>query len=108
MVRFIADSAFENDFTSVHSSFRTYIYQQVRSPHYFFIVLHHDHCIANIPEFFEHINQPFCVSRMQSYAWLIEDIEGTNERTSQGRNEIDSLALASRQGVRVPVQGKIR
>ena len=41
----------------------------------FFVMFHHHHGVSQSLQFAEHMNETVGVTRVETYAWLIEDIE---------------------------------
>ena len=99
--------AIEDDLAAEAPGIGADIYQVIGSSHDLLIVLHHDHGIAQRLEFFEHVDETICISGVQTYGGLIEDIEGAYERASKGGTEVDALAFTARKRVRETVEREV-
>ena len=89
------------------SSIWSYVYQMIRSSHDFLVMFHHYHRITQRLEVFQYVYQPVCISRMQAYRRLVEDIQRTYKTASQRGTQIDTLALAATERIRKAVESQI-
>lgn len=72
--------ALEDDFATQSAGIRTDIDEVVGSAHDFLVVFDDDNGIAEVAQFFQHLDEPVGVARMESDAGLVEDIERAHER----------------------------
>ena len=61
----------KNYFAAVYACFRADVYQIIGIFNHFFLVFHHDDCVAEVPQAFQHFNQPTRIARMQADAGLV-------------------------------------
>ena len=101
------EPAFEDYLSSVHSGFRTDIYEQIRRPHDLFVMFYHNHGIPYVPELSQHRYKPVRVARVQAYARFVQYIHRPDQGTAQSRHQVYPLAFAAGQCVRSPVQCKV-
>ena len=101
------DASLKYYFASVDSCFRSYIYQEVGSPHDLFVMFYDNDRVSYVPETPQHRYKSLSITRMQTDTRLIKNVKRAYKRTSQSRHKIDSLALSSRQCIRCSVQSQI-
>ena len=75
----IRSDPFEHDLSSQTTCIRPDVDQVVCSAHKFFIVLDDDDSVTQRLELFQHVDEPFSIATVQSDAWFVEDIEGTDQ-----------------------------
>ena len=73
----------EHDFTTQSSCIRTDIYQVVCRTHNLLVVLYDYHRITQTLKLFQHPNQSFRITGMESDTRLVENVERTYERATQ-------------------------
>ena len=97
----------EDHLSPFDTCLRPDIHKHVCCPHYLFVMFHDNHSIADVSQTFEDIYQAGRVTRVQSYARLVENIQRPDKRASEGCHEIYPLALTSGQGIGCPVKGQV-
>jgi hypothetical protein len=98
-VGYLVGRTIEDDFTSKTTCIRAYIDDVISSTHDVFVVLYYNYCVSKRLQFLENMDEAFCVSGMEAYAWFIEYVERAYETASETCCEVYSLALATREGV---------
>ena len=99
--------ALRHDLTAVHACARTQIDHVVRLPDRLFVMLHHDHRVAEIAQIDQRVEQTLIVALMQADRGLIEDVHDADQTGADLAREADALRLAARQGVGAAVEGEI-
>jgi hypothetical protein len=95
MPREIRDAAIEDDFSPEATGIRTYIDEVIGSAHDLLVVLHHDDGVAYSLQFLEHMDETVGISRVETDAGFIEDIQRAHETASETRREVDALTLTT-------------
>ena len=83
------------DLTAMHACARAYIHDIIRAAHGIFIVLYHDHRIAEVAEIFQGGNKLVVIALMQADGRLVQHIEHAGKRTADLSGQADALALAA-------------
>ena len=78
---------------------RSDVDDEVRRPHGFFVMLDHDHRVADVAQRQQRVDQLPIVALMEPDRGLIKDVQDAHEFRSDLRGEPDSLCLAARQRV---------
>ena len=73
----------------------------------FFVVLDHDHRVAEIAQPHQRREQPRVVALVQPDARLVEDVEHAHEARPDLRGETNALRLAARQRFRAAIQRQV-
>ena len=89
------DFTLEHDFAAKASRVGSHVNEIVRSAHDFFVVLHDNDGVAEVAEFFQNSDETLRVSRMQSDAGFVENVERADQRGSEGSGKVDALALTA-------------
>ncbi len=89
----IAGITVEDNLPSQTTCIRADVYQMIGSPHDLLVVLDHHHRIAKSLQLFQHVDETVSITRVESDAGLIEDIQGPHERASETGTEVDALAF---------------
>ena len=100
--------ALEDYPASVNSGVRPHVNQHVRRADDLLVVLHNDKGVADVAQFAQDTYKPLCVTRMKSDTWFVQNVHGSDQRASQSRHQIDSLAFSSGKGVAGAAQSQIR
>ena len=79
----------------MHACTRAYIHDIIRAAHGIFIVLYHDHRIAEVAEIFQGGNELVVIALMQADRRLVQHIEHAGKRTADLSGQADALALAA-------------
>ena len=77
---------------------RAYIHQEICRPHGVLVMLHHDQCVAQVPQPCQSLQQLVVVPLMQADAGLVQNIQHTHERRADLRCQTDALGLAAGKG----------
>ena len=64
----------ENDFATMDSCLWSYVYKDIRRPHYLFVMFNHHNGIANVPQPLKNRDKSLCVTRVQTDTRLIKYI----------------------------------
>ena len=62
-----------------------------------FVVFHHDHRIALIPQVLERRQQAVVIALVQADGWLVEHIENAGEARADLAGQADALTFATRE-----------
>ncbi len=73
----------------------------------FSVVLHHQHGIAQVPQFLKRVQQADIVSLVQADGRFVQDIDHSHQAGADLGGQTDALALASGKAGRRPVQGQV-
>src|SRR5256712_5962873 len=93
--------------TTKFSSARTKIDDIVSGADRFFVVLDHQHGVAEVAQPPERVEQPAVVALMQADRGLVQDIEDADQARSDLRGETYALSFSARQRAGGPVQGQV-
>ena len=107
MARDCLDRSLDNDPAPVPSGPRSQVDDVIGGANRLLIVLHHEHCIAQIAQTSESVQEAGVVPRMQSHGRLIQDIEDTHQSAADLSRQPNPLRLAGRERRRRPTQGEI-
>ncbi len=89
---------------AVPSRARTEIDHVVRAPDRLFIVLDHQHGVAQVAQILQRIQQPVVVAMVQSDRRLIEHIEHAAQLRANLRRQPNALPFAARQSRRRAIE----
>ena len=103
----ILHTPLRHHFTAVYTGSRADIHHIVCCAHGFFIVFHHDQCVAQIAQLLERTEKLGIVPLVQADARLIQDIQHAHEAGADLSGQADTLALAAGEGRRRSGQGQI-
>ncbi len=70
--------AAEDHFATVGACFRPHVDDVVRGAHHLFVVLHHDHGVAEVAQLLQHVDQPVRVARMQADTGFVQDVHAAH------------------------------
>ena len=76
---FLRQFSLEDNFSPVDSSFRSYVNQKIRLPHYFLIVFDYYDGIAKVAEPLDYRDKPVGIAWVQPYARFIKDIHRSHQ-----------------------------
>ena len=88
--------ALGDDRAAVHAGARPQIDHMVGLANRIFVVLHHDHRVAEIAQVRERIEQALVVALMQADRWLIENVHDADQPGADLAREPDALGFAAR------------
>ena len=91
--------ATEDNLTSGAARQRSHVDQQVGGLDYLLVMLDHHHGVADVSQSLQDIYQSGCVTGVQAYARLVEDVHRADQGTAQGLHQIYSLAFSAGKGV---------
>ena len=89
------------------SGIGTDVDEVVGGTHDFLVVLHYHHCIAQLLQLSEHLDEAVGVTAVETDARLVEDIDAAHERRTETGGQVDALALTSRKGIGEAVEGEV-
>ena len=90
------DRSHFHDFAAANTGAGAKIDDVVASPNRLLIVFDHDDGIANVAQLFQRPQQPLVVAWMQANRRFIEDVQDTDQATTNLAGQPNSLRLASR------------
>ncbi len=90
----------------MHACARAHVDQQVGGAHHVFVVLHHDHAVANVAQVLQRGNQVVVVALVQADAGLVQHVHHARQAAADLAGQADALRLAARQRVGAAVQAK--
>ena len=99
--------AFGNNLSAMNTRTRPNIHDIIGLQNRVFVMLHHDHGIADVAQAFEGFEQAFIVALMQADGRLIQYIEHARQARPDLRSKTDPLAFSARQRGRAPRQCQI-
>ena len=70
-------------------------------------MLHDNHCVAEIHELAQHLDEAVCVAAVEAYAGFIEDVKAAYEGTTQGCSQVDALTLTTAEAVATTSQRQV-
>ena len=99
--------ALKHHLASFAPRFRTDVHNVVGAEHHVLVVFHHDDGVAHVAQALQRVYQTLVVALMQTYAWLVEDVENVDELRAYLRGEPYALALSSGERRRLAVERQI-
>ena len=81
--------------SAVPAGARTKVNHIIRPADGFFVVLHHQHGVAQVAQFFKRLQQPAVIAMVQSNGRLVQNIEDAAQFGSNLRSQTDALSLAA-------------
>ena len=91
----------------MHACTRTDVDQEVRCAYGFFIVLHHEHGIAEIPQVGQRAQEALVVALMQADGRFVEDVHHTHQAGTNLARQANTLRLTARQCFRAAVEREV-
>ena len=73
----------EDYLTTMRTRHRTHVDDVVGGFHHLFIVFYHDHRVAQVAQFLQHLDQPKRVARMQTDTRLVQDVHATHQAATK-------------------------
>ncbi|MNN82605.1 hypothetical protein D3C81_1995550 [compost metagenome] len=95
---------FSDDMPAVHASTRPDIHYIVRQADRVFVVLDHNHRVADVAQVLEGAEQPVVIALVQANRRFVEDVQHADQTGANLAGQADSLCLAARQSVRAAIQ----
>ena len=96
-----------DDLTAVHAGARSDVDDVVGATNGFFVVLDHDHRVAEVAQVHERTQQPCVVALMQADRRLVEDVHHADETCADLACEPDALRFTAGQRVGAAIQGQV-
>ena len=107
MCHHLGRRAFSNDMATMHARAGADIYHVVRQADSVFIMLDHDHGIADIAQVFQRAQQAVVIPLVQANRGFVEDIQHAHEAGADLAGQANALCLTARQGIGTAVQRQI-
>ncbi len=107
MLKHFIERSLSYHMTAVNTWSGSHLDDMVGSTDGIFVVLHHDHAIADIAQLLEGGDHFDVIARMQANARLIQHVEHTHQPRTDLRGEAKSLVFAPRKGGRPAVQVQV-
>ena len=89
------------------SASRPQIHDVVRRADHRLLVLHHDECVALVPEGSHDFQQPSDIARVKSHAGLVHHKESVDQRGTEAGGEVHTLDLAAAERFCGTIEGKV-
>ncbi len=99
--------ALGDDLAAMNAGAGTDVDDVIRQPDRVFVVLHHDHGVAEIAQPLQRVEQPRIVALVQADGGFIQHIEHAGEAGADLRRQADALAFATGQRARRARQSQI-
>ena len=96
-----------DDLTAMHSGARAEVHDPIRGMHGFFVVLDHQHGVAEIAQLGERVEQLAVVALVQADRWLVQDIHHADQPGADLRGQPDALGLATRKRRRRAIERQV-
>ena len=103
----IGASALRHDAATVHASTGPHVNHMVGNANHVFVVLHHQHAVADVAQMLEGANEAVVVALMQTNARLVEHIHHTREARANLAGQSNALRFTTRQGIGTAVEAQI-
>ncbi len=102
----VVEGSLRHHFPAVDARTRAHLHDMIGGANGVFVVLHHDHGVADVAQAFERGDHLHVVLGMQADAGLIEHVEHAHQTRSDLRGEADALRFAARKraGTAVEIQ----
>jgi len=91
----------------VHAGTRAQVQHPVGRADGVFVVLHHEHRVAQVAQAAQRGDQAVVVALVQADAGLVQHVHHAREAGADLRGQADALGLATRQRVRAAVQAQV-
>ena len=93
----VGKRAGHDDLPAAHAWAGTKIDDEVRAPHGFFIVLHHQHRVAHVAQALQAVEEAVVVARMQADARFIKYVKHADQAAADLARQANALGLAAGQ-----------
>ena len=91
----------------MHTRAWAHVNAMVSCANHVFVVLHHNHAVANVAQMLERVDQAVVVALVQTNAGLIQHIHHTRQPRTDLRRQTNALRFTARERVRTAVQAQI-
>ena len=102
-----ASSPCGDDLAAVHAGTRPDVDDVVGSADGVFVVLDHDHRVAEVAQAGQGAEQAFVVALVQADGRLVEHVHHADQAGADLRGQADALRFAAGQGVGLALQGQV-
>ena len=92
---------------AMHASAGAHVHTVVGGTDHVFVVLHHQHAVANVAQVFEGVDQAVVVALVQANAGLVQHIHHTGQARANLRGQANALRFAARQRVGAAVEAQV-
>ena len=83
----------------MHAGTRAHVYTEIGCTDHVFVMLNHQHAVANVAQMFEGVDQAVVVALVQADAGFVQHIHHASQTRANLRGQADALRLSARQGV---------
>ena len=84
----------------MHTRTRPHVQAMVGGADHVFVMLDHQHTVANVAQMFQGVDQSVVVALVQTDAGLVQHIHDACQARADLRGQANALRFAARQGVR--------
>ena len=91
----------------MHTRTRPHVNAMVGRTNHVFVMLNHQHAVADIAQMFQGVNQSVVVALVQTDAGFIQHIHHARETGTDLRGQSNTLRLTPRQGIRAARKAQI-
>ena len=93
-----------HDAAAVHTGTWAHVDHMVGNANHVFIVLHHQHAVANVAQVLQGANEAVVVALVQTNAGFVQHIHHARKTRANLTGQANALGLAARQRVSTSVQ----
>ena len=91
----------------MHASARAHVDHMVSGADHVFVVLHHQHAVADVAQVLQGVDQALVVALVQADAGLVEHVHHAGEARADLRGQADALGFAAAQSFGAAVQAQV-
>ena len=103
----LLERALRHHLPAVYASAGAHVDDAVGGTHHVFIVLHHDHAVANVAQVLQRGNQPVVVALVQANTGLVQHIHHARQAAANLACQANALRFTARERVGAAVQAQI-
>ena len=100
-------TALVDDLSSLTPCTGAYVDDQVRRPDHLFVVLDDDNGIPHVRQPADDVDEEMCVSGVETYTWLVKDVQRTDESATERGGQGYTLALTTRESIGETIQSEV-
>ena len=86
---------------------QSHVDHMVGGPHHVFVMLHHQHTVADVAQMFQGVDQPVVVALVQADAGLVQHVHHAGQTGADLRRQTDALRLAAAQCFGTAIKAQI-
>src|SRR5205085_3510364 len=103
----LARRTLRDDFAAMDAGARAHVHDVVGRADHVFVVLHHQHAVAQVAQVLQRADQAVVVTLVQADARFVQHVHHAGQARADLRSEPDALRLAAGQGLGAAIEAQV-